>query len=139
MSYHKSYCKAGQDYNTAKGNAIAALQTMTSAMKGMGAEHVDFHDHFADVQKKLQDMKKAYGDKELDVEVIRSAALDRYLSPGNLPKVTALGHYEVEKALKEFQSQEKLLDEIHKKTAMLVESLLGDRRCKCGDEHGARA
>lgn len=131
--------KAIEEYNPAKGNAVAALATMTSAMKRMGAEHIDFHDHFADVQETLQDMKKAYGDSDLDVEVIRSTALDRYISRDNLPKLTALGHYEVEKALKDFHLQEKELDGIRKKTAMLVESLLGNRHGACDDGHGALA
>lgn len=95
--------EASANYNSAKADAILALGRMTYAMRKMGAEHTNFHKHFADVQKRLQDMKNAYGGKELDVEVIRSTALDTYLSEGNLPKVTALGHFEVEKALMEFQ------------------------------------
>ena len=130
--------QAPSNYTKAKGEAILALKMMTNAMRLMGSEHLNFHNHYDDVAKKLQAMKKAYGGQELDVEVIRSTALDTYLSDGNLPKVTALGHFEIEKALKAFQLQEKELEVIHKKTAMLVENLLGDRRCKCGDEHGAR-
>lgn len=133
------YPQASQEYNSAKSKAISAFRVMMWEMEHMGAEHVNFHNHFADVQKKLHDMKETYGSKELDVEVVRSTALDGYLSGGNLPKVTALGHFEVEKALKDFQQQEKALDEIHKKTAALVESLLGDCRCTCGDGDGASA
>ena len=128
---------ASNEYDSAKTKAISALEQMTSAMKYMGAEHVNFHNHFADVQKKLHDMKETYGGKELDVEVVRSIALDRYLSEGNLPKVTALGYLEVEKVLKDFQLQKKALDENRKKTEALLDSLLGDRRCTCGDGHGA--
>ncbi len=106
-------------------------------MKEMGSEHAGFHDHFAEVQKSLEDMKKAYDGKELDVEVIRSKALDGYISESNLPKVTALGHFEMELVLKNFHQQEKELDENRKKTVTLVESLLGDRRCTCGEGHGA--
>lgn len=118
--------KAIISYDSAKSNAILALRKMTEAMSHMGAEHVKFHSHFDDVQKQLQDMKKAYGGKELDPEVIRSTALDKYLSAGNLPKVTALGHFAVENVLKDFQLQKKKLDEIRKQTGELVESLLGD-------------
>lgn len=126
------------NYNSAKSKAIVALTAMTEAMKEMGAEHANFHNHFGDVQKRLQAMVKDNDGKELHVEVIRSTALDGYISHDNLPKVTALGHFRIEKALKAFQLQEKELDAIHEKTAMLVETLLGDRRCKCGDGHGAR-
>lgn len=132
--------RASFDYDVAKNKAIDALKSMTTAMKEMGAEHVNFHNHFDnDVQKQLQDMRRSYGGEELNVEVIRSTALDRYISPGNLPKVTAFGHLQVEQVLKDFQRQEKDLDEMQRKTATLVESLLGDRRCVCGDGHGARA
>lgn len=127
------------EYKSAKTKAISALKSMTLAMSMWGREHVNFHDHFDDVQKQLQDMKKAYGGNELHVEVIRSKALDGYLSEDNLPKVTALGHMELEIVLKDFQQQEKKLDEIQKKTARLVESLLGDRGCICEDGHGAKA
>lgn len=113
-------------YDSAKSNAILALRKMTEAMSHMGAEHVNFHNHFDDVQKQLQDMKKAYGGKELDPEVIRSTALGNYLSAGNLPKVTALGHFALENVLKDLQLQKKQLDEIRKQTAELVESLLAD-------------
>lgn len=118
MSTTKPAFQAAVNYNTAKTVAIKALDSMTFAMKEMSAEHIDLHTDFDDVQEQLQDLKKAFGVKELHVEVIRSRALEGYLSEGNLPKVTARGHME--------------LDEIHKKTARLVESLLGDRRCTCG-------
>ena len=108
-------------------------------MEQMGAQHVRFHDNFNEAQKRIQDMKKAYAPKELDAEVIRSKALQYYLSPTNTPSVTALGHYEVEKALDKFQKQEKKLDEIHKKTAELVDSLMGDRNSKSGDGRGVKA
>ena len=111
---------------------------MATAMERMGAEHVRFHDNFNEVHERVQSMKKDYAPKELDAEVIRSTALDCYLSTSNVPKVTALGHYEVEKALGTFQQQEKKLDEIHKKTAELVDSLLGDRNTGGGDGHGAK-
>lgn len=120
-------------------DAISALKQMTMSMKQMSSENVNFHDRFADVQKRLENLKKAYGGKELDVEVIRSKALDGYISESNLPKVTALGHFEMEKVLKDLEVQEKELDENRKKTVTLVESLVGDRRCTCGDRHGARA
>ncbi|KAF6218230.1 hypothetical protein HO133_006191 [Letharia lupina] len=126
MSTYRRFPQASSDYNQAKSKAITALLEMKTAMRQMTAEHVNFHSHFDDVQKKLQDMKKAYGSKELDPEVIRSTALDKYLSEGNLPKVTALGHFEVENVLKDFQLQKKKLDEIRKQTGELVESLLGD-------------
>lgn len=89
---------APSKYTKAKGEAIWALHNMTNAMRLMGSEHLNFHNHYDDVSKRLQAMKKAYGGQELDVEVIRSTALDTYLSNGNLPKVTALGHFEIEKA-----------------------------------------
>ena len=130
---------ASQEYVSGKNNAIFALSQMTSAMRKMSIENIKFHDQFADVQKRLENMKEAYGGKELDVEVIRSKALDMYISESNLPKVTALGHFELEKALKDFYLQEKELDEKRKKTVTLVESLVGDRHCKCGEGHGARA
>lgn len=126
-------------YTSAKLEAIQALQSMTNAMKAMGAEHVKFHNNFDTVQNKIQDMKDAYGDKELHVEVIRFTALEGYFSNGNLPIVTLKGHLEVEKVLKKFQQQEEELEKIYRKTATLVESLLGDRRCMCRDGHGARA
>lgn len=129
---------APSGYKTAKDEAISALNTMTEAMRRMGSQHLDFHNHYDDVVKKLQEMKKAYGGQELDVEVVRSTALDTYLSEGNLPKVTALGHFEIEQALKAFQLQERELEMIHKKTAMLVEKLLKDGRGNRGDGHGAR-
>ena len=105
---------------------------MTTAMERMGAEHVEFHTNFIQAQNRVERMKKDYAPKELDAEVIRSKALELYLSPKNVPSVTALGHYEVEKALGAFQKQEKKLDEIHKKTVELVDSLLGDRNKPCG-------
>ena len=105
----------------------------------MSNEHVSFHNHFNEAQKRIQDMKNAYAPKELDAEVIRSKALEPYLSARNVPSVTALGHYEVQKALDAFQKREKELDEIHKKTAELVDSLLGNRNSKSGDGHGVKA
>ena len=96
-------------------------------MNEMGAEHVNFHKHFTDVQKRLEDMKKTYGGNELDVEVIRATALDTYLSDGNLPKVMAFGHLELEKILKEFRQEEQKLGDLQKETAKLLEILSGGR------------
>ena len=126
-------------YNDAKRDAITALRSMSNSMKQMGDEHVNFHTRLDDVQKNIQYEKKAYGVEELHVDVIRSIALDKYLSPDNLPKVTAIGHLDLEKALKGFQAEEKVLDDLQKKTEMLVDSLLEDHRCKREDGHGATA
>ncbi|KAF6236664.1 hypothetical protein HO173_004955 [Letharia columbiana] len=126
MSTYKRFPQASSHYNQANSKAITALREMQTAMREMSAEHVNFHKYFDGVQIQLQEMKKAYGSKELDPEVIRSTALDKFLSEGNLPKVTALGHFAVENALKNFQLQKKMLDEIRKQTGELVESLLGD-------------
>ena len=76
--------------------------------------------------------------KELHVEVARSTALDRYISQSNSRKGTARGHFEVETASKQFQFEEKELDAIHQRTAMLVETLLCDYRCRGAGELGAR-
>ena len=119
-------------YQAAQSKVVSALNEMTTAMERMGAEHVDFHTNFNQAQKRILDMKKAYSPKILDGEVIGVTALKPYLSTTNVPSVTALGHYEVEKALDKFQKQEKNLDEVHKKTAELVDSLLGDLNKKCG-------
>ena len=116
----------------AQKKVVSALEEMTTAMSYMGAEHVRFHDNFNEIQKRVLDMKKDYAPKELDAEVIRSKALRPYLSAANIPSVTALGHYEVEKAMDSFQKQEKKLDESRKKTAELVDFLLVDRNKKCG-------
>ena len=105
----------------------------------MRAEHVNFHKNFNEAQKRIQDMKKEYAPKELDAEIIRSKALDGYLSASNVPKVTAIGYYEVDKALGRSQEQKKQLDESQKKTAELVDSLLGDHDSKKGDGHGVKA
>ena len=119
-------------YQEAQSKVVSGLNEMIFAMERMGAEHVRFHTNFNEVQTRIQHMKKGYAPKELDAEVIRSTALDRYLSASNVPKVTALGHYAVEKALGSFQKEEKKLDEFQKKTAELVGSLLEDRSKKCG-------
>ena len=116
---------ASTNYNTGKRDAINSLRDMSKAMRAMGAEHVNFHKGFADVQKRLEDMKRSYGTNELDVEVIRATALDTYLSDGNLPKVMALGHLELEKALKDFRNGEEKLSNLQKETARLLERLLG--------------
>ena len=131
--------KAVASYQVAQSKVVSALGEMTTAMEQMGTEHVRFHDNFNDAQERIQTMKEAYAPKELDAEVIRSKALEPYLSATNTSSVTALGHYEVERALGSFQLQEKKLDEIHKKTAELMDSLFGDRNSKRGDGHGARA
>lgn len=128
MNTTKPTSNASSDYNLAKIRALNALKAMTQAMKEMGAEHNNFHQPFTDVQKGLEDLKKAYGVKELDVEVIRSTALDSYLSEGNLLKVTAFGHLQMEKVLKEFEEEEKVLGNLQKETVKRVEALLGDRR-----------
>ena len=91
MSLSKPGSKPSTSYNSGKNLVIYNLNVMKRAMKEMGAEHGNFHEHFADVQKRLEDMKKAYSSNDLDVEVIRATALDPYLSDGNLPKVMAFG------------------------------------------------
>ena len=116
---------ASTNYNIGKSDAMNSLFVMSKAMQDMGTEHVNFHEHFTDVQKRLEDMKKRYGTNELDVEVIRATALDKYLSDGNLPKVMALGHLELEKALKDFRNGEEKLSNLQKETARLLERLLG--------------
>ncbi|KAM0794812.1 hypothetical protein BDR22DRAFT_967436 [Usnea florida] len=126
------YPNAAPSYQAAQKKVVDALEGMTSAMSSMGAEHARFHSNFNEVEKRIQDMKKAYAPKMLDAEVIRSKALECYLSPTNVPSVTALGHYEVEKALNSFQKQEKKLDESQKKTAELVDTLGGFRNKNCG-------
>ena len=136
--YHYPSHEAGPKYEAAQKKVVSGLEEMTTAMFHMGAEHVEFHNNFNKAQKRIQDMKKAYAPKELDAEVIRSKALEDYLSATNIPSVTALGHYEVEKALDKFQKQEKNLDESQKKTAELVDSLLEDSNSKKGDGHGVK-
>ena len=130
---------ASSNYDSAKGQALSAIQAMTQAMKDMGAEHVEFHNHFADAQRRLENTKKAYGGKELDAEVIRSIALEGYLSEGNLPKVMAFGHMEMEKVLKDFEKAEMRLDSLQKETARRVEALLGNRDYECGKGQNAGA
>ena len=128
--YHSS--EAASKYQAAQKKVVSALGEMTTAMYYMGAEHVRFHNNFNEAQKRIQDMKKAFAPKELDAEVVRSKALEGYVSEANITSVTALGHYEVEKAFGDFQKQEKKLDESQKITAELVDSLLGGRNKKCG-------
>ena len=96
------YLNASSNYNSGKEDVLKNLRTMKQAMKEMGIEHVNFHKHFTEIQKRLEDMKKTYGGNELNVEVIRATALDAYLSDGNRPKVMAFGQLELEKVLKEF-------------------------------------
>ena len=132
VRYYFTDPEAVPKYEAAQKKVVSALGEMTRAMSCMSDEHVKFQDNFNEAQKRIQDMKKAYAPKELDAEVIRSKALVSYLSPTNLPSVTALGHYEVEKALDSFQKQENKLDESQKKTVELVDSLIGDRNKKCG-------
>lgn len=131
--------EAAFKYQAAKNQVVSALGEMTTAMFIMGAEHVDFQNHFSQAEKRIQDMKEAYSPRILDREVIRVTALKPYLSATNISTLTALGHYEVEKALGAFQKQEKELDEIRKKTAELVESLSEDHNSKKGDGHGVKA
>ena len=127
MSLSKPSSRSSTSHNSGKNLVIYNLNVMKRAMREMGAEHVNFHEHFADVQKRLEDMKKAYSSNNLDVEVIRATALDPYLSDGNLPKVMAFGHLELEKVLKEFKEEEEKLDHLQKETARLVEILSGAR------------
>ncbi len=134
MDILKHYPTASSNYNPAKFKAKAAIQEMTHAMQQMGTEHTSFHDHFADVKKRFENVKKAYGGKELDIEVVRSTALDRYVSEGNIPKVMALGHFEMEMVLKAYEEAEVRLGNLQKETARRVEALVGDRGCEDGDE-----
>ena len=126
-------------YQAAAYKVADALAEMTTAMEQMGAQHVGFHANFNEAQKDIQNLKKAHAPKELDAEVIRSIALECYVSETNNISVAALGHYEVEKALSSFHQQMKNLEEIRKKTAELVDSLSEDRNSKSGDGHGAKA
>ena len=127
MSYYDHNLNPSNNYVVGKEKILRDLSTLNLAMRYMGAEHVKFHQHFTDVQKRLEDMKETYDSTELDVEVIRAKALDPYLSDGNHPKVMALGRLELEKALKELKQGEQRLDELQKKTAKLVEDLSGGR------------
>ena len=131
--------EASSNYNSAKGQALKQIRAMTKAMEEMGNEHVDFHNHFADARKRLEEMKKAYGGKELDAEVIRSTALQGYLSGGNLPKVMAFGHMEMENVLKDFEKEEMRLGNLQKETARRVEALLGSRDSKYANGQNAGA
>ena len=127
MTYYNQNRTASNNYNSGKTNVLQNLQVMKQAMAKMGAEHVEFHEHLTDVQKRLEDMKRIYGDNELDVEIIRATALDAHLSEGNLPKVIAFGRLELEKAFKEFKQEERKLDELQKKTAEVLETVSGGR------------
>lgn len=127
MTYYNQNRTASNNYNSGKTNVLQNLQVMKQAMAKMGAEHVEFHEHLTNVQKRLEDMKRIYGDNELDVEIIRATALDAHLSEGNLPKVIAFGRLELEKAFKEFKQEEQKLDELQKKTAEVLETVSGGR------------
>ena len=105
----------------------------------MGAEHVDFHNHFADAQQRLKSLKNSNGVEELDPEVVRSTALDPYLSPGNLPKVMAFGHMHMEQALKKFGEEEVRLGNLQKETEKRVQALVNDEDYKSGDGKNAGA
>ena len=96
---------------------------MKQAVQKMGAEHIKFHENFTDVQKRLEHMKKKYGNNELDIEIVRGTALDQYLTDGNHPKVIAFGRLELEQALKEYRQEEQKLDDLQKKTAQVVDLL----------------
>ena len=133
MSTTKSNALASYHYYSAKTKAIAALKAMTQALTEIGCEHVNFHKHFDDVPARLQEITTAYGKRKLDADLIRSTALDTYLSKGDLPKAIALGYFEIEKVVKDLELQEKELDGIQKKTAIMLENILGDRRCKCNE------
>ena len=121
------YNLAPSNYNDGKTSVLNNLRLMKAAMREMGAEHVAFHQHFADVKKRLEDMKKAYGGNELDVEVVHATALEAYLSDGNRPKVMAFGRLELEKAWKEYRQEEEKLGDLQKETAKLLEILSGGR------------
>ena len=140
MSSAKSHPRASSEYNSAKYDALRAIKAMTKAMKEMGAEHIFFHGHDAVLQKRLEDMKEDNGGKELDVEVVRSTAVDQFLSDGNLPKVMALGRFEMEVVLKAFKEEEIKLGKLQKETARRVEALAKDQQTKRWEqalaEHG---
>ncbi len=106
---------------------------MTQAIKDMGAEHASFHAHSADLNKRLEGMKNDYGGKKLDNEVVRSTALDQYLSEGNRPKVVALGHFEMEKVLEAYEEADKELRGLQGETKRRVEGLVGEYGGEGGD------
>ena len=127
MSLYDAYATPSKNYNLGKNDVCRNLQVMKLAVKKMGAEHIKFHENFTDVQKRLEYMKKQYGTDELDIEVVRGTALDKYLTDGNHPKVIAFGRLELEQALKELRQEEQKLDDLQKQTAQLVETLSGGR------------
>ncbi len=133
MDDNTHYPNASLEYNSAMDEAIGAIFDMTQAMKDMAAEHANFHDGFNDVLNDLEMMKKRYGVKELDVEIIRWKALDRHLSKGNVPKVMAFGHLVMERVLKAFKEEEAKLENLQKETARRVEALVKDHGCKDGN------
>ncbi len=125
MDHTKHHPTASSEYNSANAKAISAIKEMTQAIKDMAAEHAFFHAHSADLNKRLEAMKKDYGG-ELDNEVVRSTALDQYLSEGNRPKVVALGHFEMEKVLGAYEEADKELKGLQRETARRVEGLVGE-------------
>ena len=127
------YPTASKDYNSAKVTAVKALAAMTKAMKEMGVEHAEFHDHYADARKFFDFLKKGDDGKALRLGFVRSTASDPYLSDGNLPKVMALGRLEIGEALKTLAQEEQRLDELQKETARLVDILVNDYGREEGD------
>ena len=127
MSIYNADCPPSSNYCAGKNSVLASLETMKQAMQKMGAEHVKFHDNFADIQKRLENMKKTSSDPELNVEITRVTVLDKYLPNVNLSNIMTFRRLELEKALKKFSQKEEKLEDLQKKTKELVELLSGDR------------
>ena len=123
MNEYNFHTTPSTNYSWGRSHVLHNLQIMTQAMRIVGDEHAKFQEHFTDVQKLVEDLKKTYGGRELDVEVIRSTALKPYISTRNLPKFIAFGRPGLEEALKDLRQEEKKLDDLHKKTEELVEAL----------------
>ena len=96
----------------------------------MAAQHVEVHNRFADVQQRLGTMKKQYGCKKLDVEVIQSTALDINRSLESLSKVMAFRHMQMTQVFQKLEEEERRLNDLQKETAKRFQALLSNRMTK---------
>ena len=112
---------------------------MTHDMWQMATEHVSFHYNFTDSRQRLETVKEKHDGRKVDAKVIRSIALDPYLSRENLSKVITFGHMEMEHVLKKFYEEEMHLGNLQKETEKRVQAPMNDEDYKSGDVKNARA
>ena len=127
MSVYNTDCPASANYYAGKNGVLQSFETMSRAMQIMVDEHVKFHESFADVQKRVENMKKTSRGEELNGKIVRETALGGHLSNGNLPDITAFRRPDLEKAFKKSSEEEKKLEDLQKKTGELLNTLFGGR------------